>query len=150
MKILIADKLPDSSMENLKKIGCEISYKADLKSEDLADEIVNNEGLIVRSTKVNKDVLEAGKYLQLIIRAGAGTNTIDVATASDKGVFVANCPGKNAVAVAELSLAFILAMDRKIDKANMDLKEGNWTAQRCRSAQCAQSDRARVGHGRRF
>ena len=81
--------------------------------------------LIVRGTKVPSATLEAGR-LSLIVRAGAGYNTIDVKTASARGIYVANCPGKNAIAVAELAFALILALDRRIPANAIDLREGRW------------------------
>jgi D-3-phosphoglycerate dehydrogenase len=70
-------------------------------------------------------MLEAGR-LALVVRAGAGYNTIDVAAASRRGIYVSNCPGKNAVAVAELTLALILALDRRIADNVADLRAGTW------------------------
>ena len=69
--------------------------------------------LVVRSTKVPEAVLAAGA-LKLVVRAGAGYNTIDVAAASRRGIYVSNCPGKNSIAVAELAFGLILALDRQI------------------------------------
>jgi D-3-phosphoglycerate dehydrogenase len=82
--------------------------------------------LIVRSTKVTEAMLSAGPELGLVIRAGAGVNTIDVAAASRRSVFVANCPGKNAVAVAELTFALILGLDRRLVENVNDLRNGQW------------------------
>src|SRR4029077_15250000 len=81
--------------------------------------------LVVRSTKVTEAVLEAGA-LSLIVRAGAGVNTIDVAAASRRGIYVSNCPGKNCIAVAELTFALILALDRRIPATTQDLTAHRW------------------------
>ena len=81
--------------------------------------------LIVRSTKVTEAMLDAGR-LSLIVRAGAGYNTIDVAAASRRGIYVSNCPGKNAVAVAELTFALMLALDRRIPDNVAELRDGKW------------------------
>src|SRR5690606_8635171 len=83
------------------------------------------EVLIVRSTKVTEPMLDAGR-LSLIVRAGAGYNTIDVAAASRRGIYVSNCPGKNAIAVAELAMALMLAIDRRIPDNVADLRAGKW------------------------
>jgi len=80
---------------------------------------------VVRSTKVTEAMLDAG-MLSLVVRAGAGVNTIDVAGASRRGIYVSNCPGKNAVAVAELTMALILALDRRIADNVIDLRAGTW------------------------
>jgi D-3-phosphoglycerate dehydrogenase len=79
----------------------------------------------VRSTQVQAAVLDAGA-LSLIVRAGAGVNTIDVAGASQRGIYVSNCPGKNAVAVAELAMGLILALDRRLPDNVAELRAGAW------------------------
>src|SRR5262245_4104323 len=103
MKVLVADKFEQSGLNGLRAIGCDVDYVPDAKDDALA-EAVRRSGaavLVVRSTPVPAAVLDAGP-LSLIVRAGAGVNTIDVAGASQRGIYVSNCPGKNAVAVAEL------------------------------------------------
>ncbi|MFL6212572.1 MAG: 3-phosphoglycerate dehydrogenase [Blastocatellia bacterium] len=127
MKILIADKFPDNGISELKAVGFDVVYDAELKDEALT-EAVHSTGadvLIVRGTTVPGATLEAGR-LSLVVRAGAGYNTIDVKTASARGIYVANCPGKNAIAVAELAFALILALDRRIPANAIDLREGRW------------------------
>src|ERR1051325_1095352 len=127
MKILIADKFPESGINELKAAGFEVNYDAELKDESLT-EAVRSPGadvLVVRGTKVPGAVREAGR-LSLVVRAGAAYNTIDVKTASARGIYVANCPGKNAIAVAELAFGLILALDRRIPANAADLREGRW------------------------
>ena len=126
MKILIADKLSPKAISALEKIGANITSNPDLKAEELSESIGNANVLIVRSTKVYAETIEAGKSLELIIRAGAGVNNIDLEKASNSGVYVANCPGKNSDAVAELTLGHIIACDRRIVDASLDLRSGNW------------------------
>ena len=126
MKILIADKLSPKAIAALEKIGADITSSPDLKAEDLSESIGNANVLIVRSTKVFAETIEAGNNLELIIRAGAGVNNIDLEKASSSGVYVANCPGKNSDAVAELALGHIIACDRQIVDASLDLRNGNW------------------------
>ena len=126
MKILIADKFPSHWTEVLAKQGNQITSDPSLDENTLADAIKDNEILIVRSTKVPAAVIDAGTALKLIIRAGAGTNTIDVKHAAEKGVAVCNCPGTNSIAVAELTLGLILALDRRIYHNTKDLREGKW------------------------
>ncbi len=128
MKILVADKLAPSTAEALDSIGCEVTSNPALKGDSLLEalESVNPQVLVVRSTKVNAEHLKAGRDLSLVIRAGAGVNTIDLKTASNRGVYVANCPGKNAIAVAELTMGHLLNMDRRIaDNAAM-LRQHKW------------------------
>jgi D-3-phosphoglycerate dehydrogenase len=127
MKVLVADKFEKSGLAGLAELGCEVVYQPDLKDDALAAAVgsAGAEVLVVRSTKVTRPMLEAG-HLSLVIRAGAGYNTIDVETASERGIYVANCPGKNSVAVAELAFGLILALDRRLTDNAADLKRGVW------------------------
>ena len=127
MKVLVADKFEKSGLEGLKSLGCEVVFEPDLKDEALAEGIRSSsaEVLIVRGTKVTRPMLEAGR-LALVVRAGAGYNTIDVEAASERGISVANCPGKNSIAVAELAFGLILALDRRVVDNADDLKRGVW------------------------
>jgi D-3-phosphoglycerate dehydrogenase len=127
MRVLIADKFEQSGRDGLDAAGCEFSYQPDVKDESLVEAIrsYQPDALVVRSTKVNEQMLDAGA-LKLIVRAGAGYNTIDVAAASRRGVYVSNCPGKNSVAVAELAFALILALDRRIADNVIELRAGHW------------------------
>ena len=106
MKVLIADKFEQSGIDGLKAAGCDVTYQPDLKDDTLTQALRDTAAdvLVVRSTTVNAAMLEEGS-LSLVVRAGAGYNTIDVATASRRGIYVSNCPGKNAIAVAELTFA---------------------------------------------
>ena len=127
MKILVADKFEQSGIDGLKAAGCDVLYSPDLKDEALAQAIASSAAdvLVVRGTKVTAPMLDAGR-LSLIVRAGAGYNTIDVAGASKRGIYVSNCPGKNAIAVAELAFALILALDRRVPDNVAELRAGTW------------------------
>jgi D-3-phosphoglycerate dehydrogenase / 2-oxoglutarate reductase len=127
MKVLIADKFEKSGLDGLKAAGCDVVYQPDLKDEALTAAIRDTTAdvLVVRSTVVTAPMLEAGA-LSLVVRAGAGYNTIDVATASSRGIYVSNCPGKNAIAVAELAFALLLALDRRIPDNVAELRAGAW------------------------
>lgn len=127
MKVLIADKFEKSGVDGLAGLGCEVLSEPDLNGDALGARIKESgaEILVVRSTKVTADMLE-GVKLSLIIRAGAGYNTIDVEAASRQGILVTNCPGKNGLAVAELAFGLILACDRKIPDNVIELREGKW------------------------
>jgi len=128
LRVLIADKLPDAARTALQEAGCEVVVNAALKGPALTDALgsVNPDVLVVRSTKVLAEDFEAARRLSLVVRAGAGVNTIDLSTASSRGVYVANCPGKNATAVAELAFAHILNADRRVADAVADLRAGVW------------------------
>lgn len=127
MRVLIADKFEQSGRDGLEAIGCEYSYQPDAKDESLVAAVrdAKPDVLVVRSTKVTEAALDAGA-LKLVVRAGAGYNTIDVAAASARGIYVSNCPGKNSIAVAELAFALILALDRRIADNVIALREGQW------------------------
>ncbi|HXI28593.1 MAG TPA: 3-phosphoglycerate dehydrogenase family protein [Vicinamibacterales bacterium] len=127
MKVLIADKFEKSGIDGLKAAGCDVVYQPDLKDDTLTAAIRDTgaDVLVVRSTTVTAPMLEAGA-LSLVVRAGAGYNTIDVATASKRGIYVSNCPGKNAIAVAELAFALLLSLDRRIPDNVAELRAGTW------------------------
>lgn len=127
VRVLIADKFEQSGIDGLVAAGCEVTYQPDLTGAALVDAIERSsaEVLVVRGTAVSAAALAAGP-LALVVRAGAGYNTIDVAAASRRGIYVSNCPGRNAVAVAELAFALILALDRRLPDNVADLRAGRW------------------------
>ena len=127
MKVLVADPFETSGIEGLRAAGCEVIHDPALKDETLVTALAETgaDVLVVRSTKVTAEMLDAGR-LSLIVRAGAGYNTIDVSAASARGIYVSNCPGKNAVAVAELTFGLILALDRRIPDNVAELRAGRW------------------------
>jgi D-3-phosphoglycerate dehydrogenase len=127
MRVLIADKFEQSGRDGLEAAGCDYSYQPDVKEDSLVEAIKSYapDALVVRSTKVSEAMLDAGA-LKLVVRAGAGYNTIDVAAASRRGIYVSNCPGKNSIAVAELAFALILALDRRIADNVIALRQGQW------------------------
>lgn len=127
MLVLIADKFEQSGRDGLKALGCDVSFQPDLKEEALVEAIraENPDVLVVRSTKVTEPMLAAGQ-IKLVVRAGAGFNTIDVVAASRRGIYVSNCPGKNSIAVAELAFALILALDRRVADNVIALRQGQW------------------------
>jgi len=127
MKVLVADKFEQSGLDGLNGLGVEVIYNADLVDSALGDALKETQAdvLVVRSTKVTEAMME-GSRLGVIIRAGAGYNTIDVAAASSRGILVTNCPGKNSQAVAELAFGLILALDRHIPDNVSEIRAGKW------------------------
>ncbi len=127
MKVLIADKFEKSGLDALKEAGCEVLFQPDLKDAALAEALASSQAevLVVRSTKVTEAILEASN-LALVVRAGAGYDTIDVKAASKRGIYVSNCPGKNSIAVAELAFGLILSLDRRIPDNVAELRAGKW------------------------
>src|SRR5688500_3668232 len=130
MKVLVADTFEQSGLQGLRAAGCDVVYDPDLKDDALKGAIASTEAdvLVVRGTKVTAPMLDAGR-LSLIVRAGAGYNTIDVAGASKRGIYVSNCPGKNAIAVAELAFGLLLSLDRRIPDNVAELRAGSWNKQ---------------------
>jgi D-3-phosphoglycerate dehydrogenase len=126
MNCLIADKFSEAHLDQLRALGLEVAYRPELGAADLPGALFDVAVLVVRSTEVTAAAIEAAPALTLIVRAGAGVNTIDRAAASRRGIFVANCPGKNAVAVAELVMGLLLAIDRRIPEQVSELRAGKW------------------------
>ncbi len=126
MRLLIADKLHPRAIEELRTLPVDVLYEPELTKETLDKHMSGVGILIVRSTEVTAEAIEAAKQLNLIVRAGAAFGSIDVRAASRKGIFVANCPGKNASAVAELVYGLVIALDRRIPDAVSKLRAGGW------------------------
>jgi D-3-phosphoglycerate dehydrogenase / 2-oxoglutarate reductase len=129
MRLLIADKLHPRAIEELRSLPLEVVYEPELTRESLETRLQGVGVLIVRSTEVTAAAINNAKHLNLIVRAGASFNTIDVRAASMRGIYVANCPGKNASAVAELALGMMVALDRRIPDAVASLRAGRWERQ---------------------
>lgn len=130
MRILIADQLPAPHLDRLRNAGHEVLDEPGLDADTLADELGGIDALVVRSTRVTGDALAQADQLTMVIRAGAGTNTIDTDAAAAQGVYVCNVPGMNAVAVAELTMGLICALDRRIPDNVAELRAGCWDKRR--------------------
>ncbi len=129
MRLLIADKLHPRAIEELRTLPLEVVYEPELTKESLEKRLQGIGILVVRSTEVTAAAIDNAKQLNLIVRAGASYNTIDVRAASKRGIYVANCPGKNASAVAELVVGLLVALDRRIPDAVASLRAGRWERQ---------------------
>ncbi len=126
MRLLIADKLHPRAIEELRTLPLEVVYEPELTKESLDKSLQGVGILVVRSTEVTANAIENAKQLNLIVRAGASFETIDVRAASKRGIYVANCPGKNAGAVAELVFGLLIALDRRVPDAVASLRAGKW------------------------
>ncbi len=128
LRVLIADKFEKVGIDGLKDLGCEVIERPEVKADELPGLIkeVDPKVLIVRGKKVPEAALKEGAQLALVIRAGAGIDTIDVAAASRLGIFVSNCPGKNSIAVAELVMGLLLSCDRRIPDQVIEIRRGEW------------------------
>lgn len=126
VKVLIADKFPDFHIQQLKDMDLDVIYNPKLGENDLPEAAKDVDILVVRSTVVNAYTIKNSNSLNLVIRAGAGVNNIDVSAANSKGIYVANCPGMNSVAVAELTMGLMISLDRRIPDNVIDFKAGKW------------------------
>jgi len=126
MRLLIADKLHPRAVEELRTLPVDVLYEPEVTKETLESKIPGVGILVVRSKEVTRKAIESARQLNLIVRAVAETATIDVKAASERGIYVANCPGKNASAVAELVLGMLLNLDRRIPDAVSSLRAGRW------------------------
>lgn len=126
MRILAADTLDAFAVDALVAAGHDVTVDPGITAEDLHEHLAGVQVLVVRSTRVEGTALRSARSLQLVIRAGAGTNTIDTVAAAESGIFVANVPGRNAIAVAELTLGLILAADRRIADNVVASRAGRW------------------------
>lgn len=126
MRLLIADKLHPKAVEELRSLPVDVIYEPELTKETLETKLGQMGILVVRSKEVTRKAIESARSLNLIVRAGAETSTIDVKAASERGIYVANVPGKNSTAVAELVFGMIVALDRRIPDAVASLRAGRW------------------------
>ena len=131
MKVLLADAIAEPGPSLMRDAGLAVVSQPELGADELADAVARTgaEVLVVRSTRVDAKTLGAGR-LRLVVRAGAGVNTIDVETANALGIEVRNCPGRNAAAVAELAFGLIIALDRHIPDSVAELRRGAWDKRR--------------------
>jgi len=125
-KILVSDSLAEEGLEVLRR-EAEVEVKTDLTPQQLAEAIGQYEAIVVRSaTKVTAEVIEAGQGLRVIGRAGVGVDNIDVERATERGIMVVNAPTPTVVAVAEHTMALLLATARHVPRADASLREGKW------------------------
>lgn len=126
LKILVADKFPEKYIQQMKDLDLEVIYEPKLGEKDLPEAAKDVDIIVVRSTIVNEETINNSKKLNLIIRAGSGVNNINIAAANKKGIYVTNCPGMNAVAVAELAIGLMISLDRFIPDNVADFNKGIW------------------------
>jgi D-3-phosphoglycerate dehydrogenase len=126
MRVLVADRLSEDALDEMRGLGVEVEYEPRIQGAELAQRLEGVNVLVVRGTEVTAEALAAGKSLNLVIRAGAGTRNIDVAFASERGIYVAETPGRNAQAVAELTFTLIGCLDRRVPDAVHSLRAGLW------------------------
>ena len=126
MRVLVVDRLAEDALDEMRALGVEVEYAPEVEAHELPGRLAGVNVLIVRGTEVSAAALAAGKSLNLVIRAGAGTRNVDVAYASERGIYVAATPGRNAHAVAELTFTLIGCLDRRVPDATIALRNGRW------------------------
>ncbi len=126
-KILVCDPVHEEGIVKLKQAGFEVDVNPTITPEQLTKMVSNYDAMIVRSrTRVTKEIIEAGRRLRVIGRAGAGLDNIDIETAKKKGIIVFNIPEASANAAAELTIGLIISLGRSILRADHSMKEGKW------------------------
>ncbi|NHW45252.1 MAG: hydroxyacid dehydrogenase [Candidatus Verstraetearchaeota archaeon] len=126
-KVLVTDDVHESCAEILRSRGCRVTVKPSLTKEELIKAVKEYDAIVVRGrTKLTRDVIMEAQSLKVIGRAGVGLDNIDLKAASEKGIKVVASPQASTVAVAEATMALILALARMIPEANKMLKEGLW------------------------
>ena len=128
MKVFVADSIAKEGIAEFgKHPEIELVVKTGLPPEQLASELGASVGLVVRSaTQATKEIINAGRSLKVIGRAGAGVDNIDVTAASERGIVVLNTPGGNAEAAGELAVAMMFALSRELTRADASMKAGTW------------------------
>ena len=148
MKILVTDGLAEEALKYLKEKGHQVDMN-ELDPAGLLGKVGEYEALIVRSrSKVTKEVIEKGKKLKVIGRAGIGVDNIDTAAAKAKGIAVVNAPSGSTVSVAELAMALMLALMRQIPTADKAMKEGKWLKKELKGNELYGKTLGLVGSGR--
>lgn len=148
-RLLVCDPIAASAVEAMRAAGIDVDVRGDITLEDLAGIIGEYEGIVVRSrTKVRKDLIDKATRLKVIIRGGAGLDSIDVDHAQGKGIDVRNTPSANANAVAELALGMMISLARHIAMADCSMKAGRWEKKQLRGTEIAGKTLGVVGYGR--
>src|SRR5688572_19307251 len=149
MKIVIADDLPASAVDLLRAEGWTVDAKTGRPVDQLKQDLADADAIVVRSaTKVTKELIEAGKKLRVIARAGTGVDNVDVPAATARGIIVMNAPGANSVSVAEHALGLMLALSRSIPAADAAMKRSVWDKKRLTGAELRGKTLGVVGLGR--
>jgi D-3-phosphoglycerate dehydrogenase / 2-oxoglutarate reductase len=147
-RVLIAEPLAEAGVELL-RAHHDVDARATITREELLAAVGDVDALVVRSaTRVDAEVLEAGRNLKVVGRAGIGLDNVDVAAATRLGVMVVNAPQSNVISAAEHTVALILAQARNIPQAHVALREGRWERGRFQGAELYGKTLGIVGLGR--
>jgi D-3-phosphoglycerate dehydrogenase / 2-oxoglutarate reductase len=125
-KVLVSDPIEQVGIDILSQVA-QVDVKVGLPADELMRIIPDYDALMIRSgTRVTQEVIQAGKLLKIIGRAGVGVDNVDVAEATRQGIVVVNSPEGNTIAAAEHTLAMMMALSRFIPEANQSVKSGKW------------------------
>jgi len=149
-KVLVADSIDSKAVEMLKSHPkLEVTVKTKMTPDELVGAIPPFHAIIVRSaTKVTRSVIEAGKNLQLIARAGVGLDNVDQEAAKEKKITVKNTPACTTISVAELTFALMLSLARKVGRANISMKAGEWDKKSFEGVELYEKTLGLIGVGR--
>lgn len=150
MKLLVTDELSKEGLEMLKRdTGVEVDVRPRISHEELLRIIPEYDGIIIRSgTRITSDVIDAGKRLKVIGRAGVGVDNVDVEHATIKGILVMNTPAANIVSAAEHTMAMMMTLARNIVWADASLKAGKWERGKFTGIELSGKTLAIIGIGR--
>lgn len=123
---MLADPVDPLPLEELRVLGVEIIQKPGISGAALVEALAGVGILVVRSAEVTREAIANARELNLIVRAGTGSGNVDIEAASERGIYVAHCPGRNAASVAELVFGFMLHLDRRIGEATEELRKGTF------------------------
>ena len=127
MLIVVADDLPKTALELLRSEGWTVDARSGRTPDQLKGDLTDADAIVVRSaTKVTADIIAAAPKLRAIARAGTGVDNVNVEAASGRGIVVMNAPGANSISVAELAMAQLLSLARKLPAADASMKQGKW------------------------
>ncbi len=149
MKVLITDPIAEEGKNILAEAGLEVEERLGLSPQELLEAIADADGLVIRSnTKVTEEVVQAGRRLKVVGRAGTGLDNVDIRACNKRGIVVMNTPGGNTNSAAEHTMAMILALSRHIPQATASLKAGKWEKKRFLGQEVAGKVLGIVGIGR--
>jgi len=149
VKVIVCDTIADKGVEMMRQAGIEVDVNTGLTPEELEKTIGGYDVIVVRSaTKVRKPIIEAGKNLKRIVRAGVGLDNIDVEHAKAQGIEVMNTPAASSSAVAELTMGYLFALARRLPQTTASMRAGKWEKKKFSGSEIAGKTLGLVGYGR--
>ena len=148
-KIIVTDAVDKKCVGILENAGFEVTYKPGMPKDEIKKVIKDYNGLVVRSdTQVTPDLIELMDNMEVIGRAGAGVDNINLEAATRKGIIVMNTPGGNTVSTAEHTIALLLSMCRNVPQANQSLRDGKWERKKFKGTEIYSKTLGIIGLGK--